>query len=126
MQLSIREFSVDKQGRTYADVIRNSPSALKSILKIISQPDMQRRMQEAESIYRRPALAGVVVEIESDPEVKAIFDATDSLPGKRLRQATGAAIRMIMEGLGWSKTGIKGSVGPMGKHFNKAERYVRK
>jgi len=126
MQLSIHEFSIDKQGRTYADVIRNSQPALKSVLKIISQPDMQRRMQEAESIHRRPALVGVVKEIEADPEVKAIFHAKDSMQGKRLRQATGAAIRMIMEGLGWSKTGKKGSIGGMGKFFDKAERYVRK
>jgi hypothetical protein len=69
------------------------------------------------------ALAGVLVELEQLPAVAKVLQG-DAKTAKRFRQATGAAVRIIMEGRGWRKTGKKGAVG-VGKHFTRAERYVR-
>lgn len=122
MKLSLEEFSGDMQGRTYADVIRSTPAALSNILAILSNPDVQRRLEDAERCHERPALAGAVKEIEADREARRVLCAKDPTRANRLRQATGAAVRIIMEGRGWKKTGRKGSVG-VGEYFNKAERY---
>ena len=68
-------------------------------------------MEESELHHDRPPLAGVVRELESLPAIDK-FLAT-SLPSrtKQLRQAIGVTVRMVMERLGWKKTGKKGSLG---------------
>lgn len=122
MNLSFVDFCADSQGRTYADVIGRAPKALKEILLVLSGPDSQRRMVDSEIHHDRPALAGVVKTLESRPEVNKVMTGPDKKLAKRLRQATGAAGRIVMEGLSWKKTGRKGSVG-VGEFFNKAEHY---
>lgn len=108
MQLA-KQFAVDKQGRRYADVLKLD--LFQSILTFFDDPNRQRRMVESELHHDRPALAGVVRELE-DQEGLDEFLATN--PGHvttRFRQAIGLVVRIIMENNGWRKTGRKGSLG---------------
>jgi hypothetical protein len=68
-------------------------------------------MVESEKHHDRPALAGVVRELESQPEIDQFLCSEHPRQTKRLRQAIGVVVRMIMNGLGWKKTGKKGSLG---------------
>jgi hypothetical protein len=56
-------------------------------------------------------LAGVVRELESQPAIDGFLSSQHPRRTKRLRQAVGVVVRMIMERLGWNKTGRKGSLG---------------
>jgi hypothetical protein len=108
MQLS-KQFAEDRQGRRYADVLKLD--LFQSILTFFDDPNRQRRMVESELHHDRPALAGVVRELE-DQEGLDEFLATN--PGHvttRFRQAIGLVVRIIMENNGWLKTGRKGSLG---------------
>lgn len=123
MKLTFADFAADHQGRTFADVITGAPKALKELLELVSDAASQERLDAAEEHFERPALAGVIVELERLPAVATILEGEEKA-AKRFRQATGAAVRIVMEGRGWRKTGKKGAVG-VGKHFTRAERYVR-
>ena len=68
-------------------------------------------MEEAEIHHDRPPLAGVVRELESLPPIDGFHVSSHPGRAKRLRQAVGVAVRIIMERRGWTKTGKKGSLG---------------
>ncbi len=68
-------------------------------------------MEEAETHHDRPALAGVVRELESQPAIDAFLATAQPRYAKRFRQAVGVLVRMVMEARGWRKTGRKGSLG---------------
>jgi hypothetical protein len=61
--------------------------------------------------HDRPALAGVVRELESLPTVDEFLASQHPQRSKRLRQAVGVLVRIVMERRGWRKTGKKGSLG---------------
>ncbi len=104
-------FLQDRQGRTFADVLNDSEQLFDQVLSFFNDENRQRRMEESETHHDRPPLAGVVRELESQPAI-AQFLASDEAPrAKRLRQAIGVLVRMIMESRGWRKTGRKGSLG---------------
>lgn len=104
-------FLEDRQGRTFADVADVGDDLFETILSFFSDADRQRRMEESELHHDRAPLAGVVRELESLPAVHEAFLKGNSTRSKRLRQAIGVLVRMIMEGRGWQKTGRKGSLG---------------
>jgi hypothetical protein len=52
-----------------------------------------------------------VRELESQPAVDEFLSAMHPRRTKRLRQAVGVVVRIIMERRGWKKTGKKGSLG---------------
>jgi hypothetical protein len=81
------------------------------VLAFFSDPERQRRMEDAEIHHDRPALAGVVRELESLPAVDCFLATQDPRRTKRLRQAVGVVVRMVMQQRGWKKTGKKGSLG---------------
>ena len=56
-------------------------------------------------------MAGVVRELESQAVMEEYFATRHPRRAKRLRQAIGMLVRMIMERRGWRKTGRKGSLG---------------
>jgi hypothetical protein len=56
-------------------------------------------------------LAGVVRELESQPSIDDFLSSQHPRRTKRLRQAAGVVVRMIMQRRGWKKTGKKGSLG---------------
>jgi hypothetical protein len=140
-----KSFIDDRQGRTFADVLNDAEQPFDHVLEFFNDKDRQRRMEEAEIHHNRPALAGVVRELESLEPVDRFLGTQHPRRTKRLRQVVGVVVRMVMEGRGWRKTGRKGSLGvratitgrtsrPGSYHntgglafwFLRAERYERK
>ena len=104
-------FEADAQGRTFTDVITDPEQPLDAVLNFFSDSNRQRRMEESEIHHDRSPLAGVVRELEAEPEINAFLSVVHANRSKRLRQAIGVIVRMIMESRGWKKTGRKGSMG---------------
>ena len=102
-------FLADRQGRTFSDVVNSE--LFQTVLDFFNDEGRQRRMEESEIHHDRPPLAGVVRELESQPSIDAFLASSHPSRAKRLRQAIGVAVRMIMERRGWMKTGKKGSLG---------------
>jgi hypothetical protein len=109
--VTVNDFREDRQGKTFADVLNDPEQPLAEVLAYFSDEGRQRRMEEAEIHHDRPPLAGVVRELESIPSVHAFLSSKSSHRSKRLRQAIGVVVRMVMERRGWRKTGKKGSLG---------------
>ncbi len=109
------DFLGDRQGRTFADVRNDATAPFDALLEFLSDEGRQRRMEESEIHHDRPALAGVIRELESQPEIDAFLAEVHRQQSKRMRQATGVIVRMIMERRGWKKTGKKGSLGVRAK-----------
>ncbi len=106
-----QRFLEDRQGRTFADVLNDPEQPLDQVLAFFSDGDRQRRMEEAEIHHSRPPLAGVVRELEFQSDVDRFLTSQSPRRTKRMRQAVGVVVRMIMERRGWQKTGKKGSLG---------------
>lgn len=117
-------FLDDRQGRTFADVTSDASQVFDVVLAFFNDTDRQRRMEESELHHNRPPLAGVVRELEADATIDR-FLANES-PGrsKRLRQAVGVVVRMIMERRGWQKTGKKGSLGVRNPGANRKSKHA--
>ena len=111
VRVTRREFLGDRQGRTFADVLDDPEQPFDEVLDFFADAERQRRMEEAEIHHDRPALAGVVRELELQPAVDDFLASKDPRRTKRLRQAVGVVVRIIMEQRGWKKTGKKGSLG---------------
>jgi hypothetical protein len=110
-----QDFLQDRQGRTFADVMNDPEQPLDAVLEFFSDEARQRRMEESEIHHDRPPLAGVVRELEAQPSIDKFLSSQHPRRTKRLRQAVGVVVRMIMERLGWEKTGKKGSLGVRAK-----------
>jgi len=104
-------FLEDRQGRTFVDVLSGRQQPFDEILEFFNDPDRQRRMEESELHHDRPPLAGVVRELESLPEIDRFLATQHPRRAKRLRQAVGVVVRILMERRGWQTTGKKGSLG---------------
>jgi hypothetical protein len=111
ISISRDDFLRDRQGRTFADVLNDPEQPFDRVLEFFDQEDRQRRMEEAEIHHDRPPLAGIVRELESQPEIDRFLAGVHPERTQRLRQAIGVVIRIIMERRGWRKTGRKGSLG---------------
>lgn len=111
VRMTRKVFSADAQGRTFADVLNDPDQPLDAVFAFFSDPDRQRRMEESEIHHDRPPLAGVVRELEAQPEINAFLTEVHAGQSKRLRQCIGVVVRMIMQSRGWKKTGRKGSLG---------------
>ncbi|NLY00016.1 MAG: hypothetical protein GXY83_28290 [Rhodopirellula sp.] len=104
-------FLLDRQGRTFADVANDPELPFDEILRFFSDESRQRRLMESEIHHDRPPLAGVVRELEALPAIDDFLSSKHPRRTKRLRQAIGVVVRIVMEQLGWKKTGKKGSLG---------------
>jgi hypothetical protein len=113
------DFANDRQGRTFADVWEDPAQPFPELLDFFADENRQRRMEEAEIHHDRPALGGVVRELESQPAFQEFLGTAPPRFAKRFRQAVGVVVRMIMESRGWRKTGRKGSLGVRGKPTQK-------
>ncbi len=60
-----KDFLEDRQGRTFADVTNDPEQPFDRILEFFNDPEHQRRMEDSEIHHDRPALAGVVRELEA-------------------------------------------------------------
>ena len=109
--ISRQDFIGDRQGRTFADVLNDPEQPFDAVLDFFNSEERQRRMQESEIHHNRAPLAGVVRELETQPRIDDFLSSKHPQRTKRLRQAVGVAVRMVMERLGWKKTGKKGSLG---------------
>lgn len=108
-------FLDDRQGRTFADVLNDPEQPFDAVLDFFNNEGRQRRMVESELHHDRPPLAGVVRELEQQSSIDSFLAIQHPRRTKRLRQAIGVVVRMIMDGLGWKKTGKKGSLGVRAK-----------
>lgn len=106
-----QQFAQDPQGRRFTDVINDARIDFNGVLDFFADPDRQRRMMESELHHCRPALAGVIKEFESRPDVGAFFQNYDSHTTMRFRQAVGVIVKIVMSNHGWKTTGRKGSLG---------------
>ena len=104
-------FLEDNQGRRFSDVANDPDQPFDAVLEFFNEGNRQRRMEESEIHHDRPALSGVVRELESHPSIDQSLADTNNYRSKRLRQAVGVIVRMIMQARGWRKTGRKGSLG---------------
>jgi hypothetical protein len=104
-------FLEDRQGIKFADVVNDPEQPFDSVLEFFNDADRQRRMEESELHHDRAPLAGVVRELESQPDVERFLTDSYARRSTRLRQAIGVLVRIIMERRGWQKTGKKGSLG---------------
>ena len=104
-------FLEDRQGRTFRDVLDDPEQPFDDVLAFFDDAERQRRMEDAETHHDRAALSGVVRELEAHSAVDQFLASKDPRRTKRLRQAVGVAVRIIMEQRGWKKTGRKGSLG---------------
>ena len=111
VRLTRKAFIEDRQGRTFSDVLDDSEQPFDDVLTFFSDRERQRRMEEAEIHHDRPALSGVIRELEAQPSIDRFLGTEDPRRTKRLRQAVGVVVRIIMEQRGWAKTGKKGSLG---------------
>jgi len=111
VKITWQDFLQDRQGRTFADVADDPEQPFGEVLEFFNDEARQRRMEESETHHDRPPLAGVVRELESLPAVDVFLASKHPRRTKRLRQAVGVVVRMIMERRGWRKTGRKGSLG---------------
>jgi hypothetical protein len=105
------KFLEDLQGRTFSDVVKDTDQPFEAVLEFFNNDSKQRRMVESEIHHDRPPLAGVIRELESHPAIDKILAELETQRSKRLRQAIGVVVRIIMESRGWQKTGRKGSLG---------------
>jgi hypothetical protein len=113
--VTLEEFLADRHGKTFGDVLNDPDIPFDAVLTFFGDAQRQQRMEDAEIHHDRAPLAGVVRELEAEPEVGRCFATLDRSRGRRLRQATGVLVRVIMERRGWSKTGRKGSLGVPGR-----------
>ncbi len=111
VRITRRRFLEDRQGRTFSDVLDDPEQPFDEVLAFFNDLDRQRRMEESETHHDRPALAGVVRELEVQPAIDRFLASQHPRRTKRLRQAVGVLVRIIMEQRGWKKTGRKGSLG---------------
>jgi hypothetical protein len=110
-QVTREAFLEDRQGSKFADVVNDPEVPFDRVLAFFSDPERQRRMEESELHHDRAPLAGVVRELESQPEIDKFLAGVHTTRSTRLRQAIGVLVRIIMERRGWRKTGKKGSLG---------------
>lgn len=111
IRITRKEFLGDRQGRTFSDLLDDPEQPFDDVLAFFSDSQRQRRMEEAEIHHDRPALSGVIREFEAQPSVDQFLGSKDPRRTKRLRQAVGVVVRIVMEQRGWKKTGKKGSLG---------------
>ncbi len=111
VRVTRKEFLKDRQGRTFSDVLDDPEQPFEDVLAFFDDAQRQRRMEEAEIHHDRAALSGVVRELEAQPAIDRFLGSKHPRRTKRLRQAVGVVVRMIMEQRGWKKTGRKGSLG---------------
>lgn len=115
VQLTVAEFVADKQGRKFWNVVTDTRLPFLRVLEFFRSEARQVRMEDSELYHDRPALAGVIKELESDEWFGKFFSGYDAHTTYRARQAIGVIVRLIMEGRGWHKTGTKGALGQRGK-----------
>ncbi|MHB8899339.1 MAG: hypothetical protein ACYC6Y_11380, partial [Thermoguttaceae bacterium] len=97
VRITRKLFTEDRQGRTFSDVLDNAEQPFDDVLAFFNDGERQRRMEESEIHHDRPALAGVIREMEAQPSIDRFLETKDPRLTKRLRQAIGVVVRILME-----------------------------
>lgn len=109
--LSLADFQNHRQGRRFPDVVNDTRLDFHRWVEFFNDPARQQRLCDSEIDHLRPALAGVIRELENHPDFRPFLSGHDSSATKRARQAVGVLTGVVMEKLGWSKAGRKGALG---------------
>jgi len=136
--ISLEEFLSDEQGKRFIDVIKDQRLNFVEIIYFFNCSDIQKRLEDSELNHKRPALAGVIVDLENINTVENFFKKNDAHTTVRFRQAIGVLVKLHMLQNGWTTTNVKGSLGTrdknlqyentegsLSKWFTKAERYIK-
>jgi len=111
VRITRRDFLADAQGRRFTDVANDPHVNFDAWLEFFSDPRRQQALEDAEMRHQRPALAGVIIELENTPVFESYLAHNDAHVTRRGRQAIGVIVRLVMEARGWRTTGHKGSLG---------------
>lgn len=117
---TLAKFEADAQGRRFMGVVRANPGLFDQIVGFLDDPGRQRRMLDAVD-EDHPALAGVVIELEQQAWFDEHMRTTSDT--RRLRQAIGVLVKVIVQGHGLRTTGRKGSLRES-RWFGGAEKYL--
>lgn len=109
--ISQADFLNDPLGKTFSDVVNDSKQPFESVPEFFGDENRQRRMEEAELHHDRAPLAGVIRELQSQPEINRFLGRAETRRNNRFRQAIGVLVRIVMENRGSQKTGRKGTLG---------------
>ena len=93
MRIEFDEFARNTLGRPFDGPLARD--TLPQLLTFVSDDDRLRRMEEAEVHHDRPALAGVILELETHPLFR------DQFQDMRFRKALGAMVTFVMMSRGW-------------------------
>lgn len=127
----MEQIEADPQVKRYKDVLKSETvlNAVEDVGEFFERPDIVRRMIESETHHDRPAIAGVVQELEAlivEQSVAGI--ERGEMKGwpspTRRNQLIGVIIRIVMEAKGWKPTGKKGSLVGLSTMFKRGERYA--
>ena len=121
--MNIHDFLNDPQGKRYPDVVRDISIDFDGILEFFNDPERQQRMEIAQKHLRVPPLGGVVIELEQHPAADYLRKNPKHVT-RRLRQAIGVIVKIIMEQKGWTKAGKKGYLTSLSDIFTVSETYI--
>lgn len=121
MRITRQEIIEDATGCRFQALVAQHRNPVDAVLHIMNEPAARQRMIDAETHHGRPALAGVVRDIEAHPAIRPL------LADLRFRQLVGVITMIVMRRIGWTTTGTKGSLAAIANRFRLAEHYaVRK
>jgi hypothetical protein len=83
-RLTRSEFLKDRQGKTFADVVNDPQQPFEIALDFFNDADRQRRMEKSELHHDRAPLAGVVRELESQPDLDRFLTGIHARRSRRL------------------------------------------
>ena len=123
--MNIERFLNNSHGRQYAKVANDPQTKFEDILVFLNAPERRNRLVVAQEHFKMCPLAGVVIELENS-ELASYFKTQPKAKTKRLRQAIGVAIKLLMEEMGWTTTGKKGRLSGLSHFFAVSELYAKK
>jgi len=113
--ITVNSFLSDPRGAKFRQVVGDPRiNNFQQWLDFFNDPEIQRRMMDAEIHYGRPALAGVICEMEQDRSspFKSFLASYDGHSTAAAHRAIGVIVLMAMERNGWRKSGkSRGSLG---------------
>ena len=121
MGLTANEFFSHPQGRYFRDL---DSGLVDEVLGFFNDSGRVRRMIESEVHHDRPALYGVIRELNKLPVIKG--ESLDDAPThhrRRIAQFVGVVVKVVMEQHGWVPTGHKAALGK-DSFISRGERYM--
>jgi hypothetical protein len=122
--VTLTDFLSHEQGRRFIDVVSDTRLSFRRWIEFFNHPDRQQRMCDSEVDHLRPALAGVIRELENHPDFRPFLAGHDALVTRRARQSVVVLTRLVMAELGWSRTGRKRPLRRLSRWFARAEHFV--